>query len=220
MKLSRSHRHAQIEPYWHVHLAVIVAIALQFALSNKLTVGPKYIVTGMELLLLAALILFTPRRHEYVQRAQRTIAMLFVALISLANISSLVLIIQALFSSPGVSGRQLLVSALAVYLTNIIIFGLWYWELDDDGGLGPAADIGKADFLFPQMALTQRTEGKAGWVPTFLDYLYMSVTNASAFSPTDTMPLTHRAKALMTLQSLTSLITIVLVTARAVNILG
>jgi hypothetical protein len=219
MKLSRAHHRAQVEPYWHVYAAVIVAISLQFLLNSKLTIGPKHIVVGMELLLLAALLLFSPYQHRVVRHFQRIIATGFLALISLANISSLFLIIRALFATPGISGRQLLVSALAVYLTNIIIFGLWYWELDDDGGLGQASEIGKADFLYPQMNLSPTTKG-AHWAPTFIDYLYMSVTNASAFSPTDTLPLTHRAKLLMMLQSITSLITIVLVTARAVNILG
>jgi hypothetical protein len=220
MKLSRLHQHAETEPYWHVYLAVVVAICLQFGLSNKLTVGPKYLVTGLELLLLAALILFAPHKHRTILHLRRGVAILFVAVISLANVSSLVLIIHDLFTSFSTSGRQLLVSALAIYLTNIIIFGLWYWELDDNGGLGQDTANGAADFLFPQMTLKSIQRGGRAWAPAFMDYLYLSVTNASAFSPTDTLPLTHRAKLLMTLQSVTSLITIVLVTARAVNILS
>jgi len=96
---------------------------------------------------------------------------------------------------------------MAIYLTNIIVFGLWYWELDN-------TRVEVADFLFPQMAT------KPSWRPTFFDYVYVSITNATAFSPTDTLPLTHRAKFLMTLQSVTSLAIVVLVTARAVNILS
>ena len=219
MKLSRLHRRTSLEPFWHVYLAVVAAIILQLGLSSKLTVGPKYVVAGLELILLCVLMLFTPHSKYIARQFQRYTATIFIAIISIANISSLALIIRDLFTTPGVSGRELLLSSLAVYLTNIIIFGLWYWELDDDGGLGQSADIGKADFLFPQMNLSAE-QGKKMWMPTFLDYLYMSVTNASAFSPTDTLPLTHRAKMLMTLQSITSLITIVLVTARAVNILA
>jgi len=146
MKLAKTHRRAHAEAYWHVYLAVVVAILLQFGLSNSLTVGPKHVVIGLELLLLLLLTLFTPRRRRLGRHFQRVTAIIFVAVISLANSSSLLLIIKTLFTSPNISGRQLLLSALAVYLTNIIIFGLWYWELDDTGGLGSKADIGGADF--------------------------------------------------------------------------
>jgi hypothetical protein len=112
----------------------------------------------------------------------------------------------------------LVFSAIEIYLTNVIIFGLWYWELD---GGGPAARLEARspyrDFLFPQMNAPKTAP--PGWRPTFLDYLYVSLTNATAFSPTDTLPLTRKVKALMGVQCLASLLIVALVAGRAVNIL-
>lgn len=216
MKLARLRTGGSVEPYWHVQVAVLVAIALQLVLNNKLSIGPKYVIGSAELLLLLALSVFIAQVPRGIMQIRRALAILLIAIVSLANISSLLLIIHDLLGTRSISGKELLGSGLAIYLTNIIIFGLWYWELDD-----PEVDIAEGhrdpspDFLFPQFSVKPHTS----WRPTFLDYLYISVTNASAFSPTDTLPLTHRAKLLMTLQSLTSLVTVALVAARAVNIL-
>jgi hypothetical protein len=104
-------------------------------------------------------------------------------------------------------------------VTNVLIFALWYWELDRGGPVLRALDRGKRpDFLFPQMA--DDRWAPPGWMPGFVDYLYVSLTNATAFSPTDTMPLTAMAKMLMGVQAVASLVTVGLVVARAVNILG
>jgi hypothetical protein len=219
MKLARLHNQAITEPYWHVQVAVMLAIILQLGLNDKLTVGPKYIIASLELILLFALALTVRRGHKAILRLRRGMAISLIAVISATNIASLVLVINELFSSKQISGRELIVSGLAIYLTNIIIFGLWYWELDSGGSQGESAEVAPIDFLFPQMTAKDSLPLLNNWNPTFLDYLYVSVTNASAFSPTDTMPLTHRAKALMGLQSTVSLITIALVAARAVNIL-
>ncbi len=204
------------EPVWHVQIAVFVAIILQLLLSSKLVVGPRYLIVGLEILLLLALAVFGPLKKEITFRVRHTLAVILIAIISLSNITSLILVIDSLFTKGDVTGKQLIVSGLAIYLTNIIIFGLWYWEMDSSGVQGQSTAVRPIDFLFPQMSLKSSGE----WNPTFFDYLYVSVTNATAFSPTDTLPLTHRAKLLMTLQSITSLLTIALVAARAVNILG
>ena len=217
MKLARLHNTVTTEPYWHIQITVLMAIVLQLLLSSKLSVGPKFIVAGAETLLLIALTIFTSDRKYVVLKIRRALAILLIAIVSLANISSLVLIIHNLLNTHTINGKELLLSALAIYLTNIIIFGLWYWELDDPKAADSrAVETAPSDFFFPQMGTTHA----ASWNPTFLDYLYISVTNASAFSPTDTLPLTHRAKLLMALQSLTSLVTVALVAARAVNILS
>jgi uncharacterized membrane protein len=220
MKLARLHKLANTEPYWHVQLTVVIAICLQLVLSNRLTLGPKYGIAGLEGLLLVALALFTSGPHKVAAHVRRLMAILLIAIVSAANISSLVLIIDDLLVAKQISGKELLLSGLAIYLTNIIIYGLWYWELDSNGNVEQNAEIPPVDFLFPQMAVKSNTPGTNNWNPTFFDYLYVSVTNASAFSPTDTMPLTHRAKLLMTVQSITSLVTVALVAARAVNILA
>jgi hypothetical protein len=218
MKLARLHHRNKAEPYWHVQLAVIVAIALQLVLSNQLTIGSKYVIASLELLLVIALAVISNRHHKIIFHIRRGLAITLIGIISIANISSLVLVIDDLFGKRLVSGKQLILSGLAIFLTNIIIFGLLYWELDSNGNQAFGSPAAPIDFLFPQMS--ERSTVAEHWSPTFLDYLYVSVTNATAFSPTDTMPLTHRAKSLMSLQSLVSLITIALVAARAVNILS
>jgi uncharacterized membrane protein len=216
MKLASLHHLDKKEPIWHVQLALLVGIGLQLLLSNKLFVGPRFAIAGLEVLLLVALALFGPVKHEVSFHFRRTLAVALIFVISLSNIASLVLVIHSLFTNNGVTGRELIVSGLAIYLTNIIIFGLWYWELDSNGIQGQPTNIAPVDFLFPQMGM----KGGENWSPSFLDYLYISITNASAFSPTDSLPLTHRAKFLMALQSIISLVTVALVAARAVNILS
>ncbi|MFI5271112.1 MAG: hypothetical protein ACHQT9_03650, partial [Candidatus Saccharimonadales bacterium] len=218
MKLAHLKQLEKPEPYWHVQVAVLVAITLQLILKDELTVGPKYVIAGLEVLLVIALFVVSKRKHRLIYNIRHGMAVALIAIISVANISSLILVISDLFGHRVVSGKDLILSGLAIFLTNIIIFGLWYWELDNAGLMGKDSSDSTVDFLFPQMS--DRIGNENGvWSPTFLDYLYVSVTNATAFSPTDTMPLTHRAKSLMSLQSLVSLITVALVAARAVNIL-
>lgn len=220
MKLARLHDLAPTEPYWHVQLAVLVAVGLQLVLNSKLTVGPKYLIAAFECLLVLALVVFGGKQRKSIQHTRRALAIILIALISIANIVSLFLVSKELLGGKQLLGKDLIISAIAIYLTNIIIFGLWYWELDVGASTGEAVDGSSIDFLFPQMAAKDTLPALAKWSPTFLDYLYVSMTNGSAFSPTDTMPLTHRAKALMGLQSTVSLITVALVAARAVNILA
>lgn len=206
MRLASLHRNnLPVEPIWHVMAAVGAAIILQLLLSDTLSFGSKFVIAGLEVLLMITLAI-----PQFSAVGKRLFAIVLLSLISVANIVSLSLVIQALFAKPVINGRQLLISSVAIYLTNIIVFGMWYWELDNTKEDVP-------DFLFPQ--LSNGPPLTSGWKPTFFDYLYVSVTNATAFSPTDTLPITHRAKLLMTVQSIISLVTVALVAARAVNIL-
>ncbi len=206
MQLSDLHRKVNhTEAGWHIIVALFIAIGLEFVLSNALTFGAKYAVAGLEVTLVLLLTVFP--LHAALKRI---FAILLLALISLANLASLGMVIAALFGGLHVDGHELLISSTAIYLTNIIVFGLWYWELDNTHQTIP-------DFLFPQQS---SPKGERGWSPTFFDYLYISLTNATAFSPTDAMPLTHRAKLLMAIQAVVSLVTVALVVARAVNILS
>jgi len=200
-----SQRNAFHEPVWHVVAAILIVIGLQLILNDVLTFGFKYVIVGLEVLLLLILSIFS-----LPAAGRRVVAISLVALISAVNIVSLAVVIGLLFTSNHVEGHQLLISSVAIYITNIIMFGLWYWELDN-------TKKASSDFQFPH---PPASEGGDRWQPTFFDYLYVSVTNATAFSPTDTMPLTHRAKLLMTVQSIASLVTVALVAARAVNILS
>jgi uncharacterized membrane protein len=197
---------------WHAEATLFVAILLQLSISKHLQIGPHYLVAALLALLVLAIAFTAPRRHISGGGTHVTLATLLIAVVSLANAAELALLTKALVQGSAIPGKSLLSGALAIFLTNIIVFGLWYWELDSPGLTGRRTRKNE-DFQFPQ------TEN-SGRKPTFFDYLYVSLTNSTAFSPTDTMPLTHGAKSLMSIQALISLLTVVLVTARAVNILG
>lgn len=210
------------EPLWHIEAAVVVAAVLQLALNNAVVVGPKYLIAGLEILLLVFLRLAGYEDGRTPKHIRRTLSLALTALVSFANISSLVLVCHYLIlGHHQLTGRSLILSAIAIYLTNIIIFALWYWQLDGGGagGRGTHHPRGPVDFLFPQMNTPSSITQEPNWRPTFFDYLFVSMTNGTAFSPTDAMPLTHRAKFLMGIQALVSLSTVALVAARAINIL-
>ena len=207
------------EAAWPSQLAILVAIGLQFALPDRLAAGPRWLIPGLEVAMLVGFSIATPMQLEHEHPVRRRIAILLTAIVTAANIFSLYLLSHELFRHATPNGRQLIVSGALIWLTNIIIFGLWYWEIDRGGpGKRAAGHDQMPDFLFPQMT-DDRIE-PIDWRPQLVDYLYVSLTNAAAFSPTDTLPLTPRAKSLMGVQSLVSLVTIGLIVARAVNILG
>jgi uncharacterized membrane protein len=144
-----------------------------------------------------------------------------IALVSAANSASIILLIHLLVNGAYTSSDTasvLLRAALHMWGVNVLLFGLWFWQLDGGGPLNrPTCTPAQRDFLFPQH--TEPALAESGWHPQFLDYLYVSFTNAAAFSPTDTMPLSRWAKMLMLVQSAISLALAVMVVARAVNIL-
>jgi len=137
------------------------------------------------------------------------------------TLSAIVLDTRILSGQVSNDAGLLLGSGAAIFITNIIAFGIWYWELDRGGPFARRAGVTPyPDFMFPQMDPDTAKLVKPGWRPTFIDYLYVSLTNAMAFSPTDTMPLARWAKMMMAVQSLVAVTTIALVIARAVNVLG
>jgi uncharacterized membrane protein len=207
------------EAFWPVQLTVLTAIGLQIGLPKRLTVGPSWLIPALEGVLLLGLSLATPRQLEHEHRARRRTAIALTAFVSGANVFSLIeLAHHLLHSKTPANGRELIISGMLIWLTNFLIFALWYWEMDRGGpGRRAAGHDGPPDFLFPQMS-DDNIEPRF-WRPQFLDYLYVSLTNATAFSPTDTMPLTPMAKSIMGVQSIVSLVTLGLVVSRAVNIL-
>jgi uncharacterized membrane protein len=209
-----------MDQVWHVQLAMVVAIVLQLALPDKFSVGARYVLPFLEGVLLLALPFITPKELVYRSPIRRLNVILLIAIASAANAYSLTMITrQLLHGGHADDGRALILSSINIFLTNIIIFALWYWEMDG-GGPGSRLRIAKyeQDFMFPQHH--NEDYRHPDWKPTFLDYLYVSSTNAMTFGPADTKPLSHRAKILMLLQSLISLITVALVAARAVGILN
>jgi hypothetical protein len=219
----------RLEPAWRretegeerlpVAVAVLVAIVLQVALPNHLVIHPPWLLPALEGALLVGLVAANPRRITRASTMLRVASLTLIALISLANAWSSAELINGLINgTEGDNAGLLLARGASIYITNIIVFSLWYWEWDRGGPVARARGLRPyPDFLFPQM--TQSSLAPPDWEPTYLDYLYVSFTNATAFSPTDVMPLSRWAKMLMLLQSAVALSTVALVVARAVNIL-
>jgi hypothetical protein len=217
----RTAAHAMQEPRWPAAIAVVVAILFSTLLPDKLTLGPPFALPVFEAILLVVLMIVAPQRRPDEPAWHRTLAIAMIAVVNAANIASLGFLISLLFTTHFSSGTRLMLSAALIWVTNVIAFSLWYWELDGGGPhkrIVARAEGGRgSDFLFPQM--TTGDPADAGWKPDFLDYVFVSFTTATAFSPTDTMPLSGWAKVLMMIESLTSLTTIGLLAARAVNLI-
>jgi hypothetical protein len=219
--LARERPARNAEPFWPAQLAAAVALALYVTLPHMLIMGPRWLVPGVEGVLLVGLMITTPTRHHRQSPRLRLLVVGLVGLVTLTTLISLILLARFLLDGSHAHGHALLFAGLVLWLTNILIFGIWYWELDRGGPAQRVAENAsgiRADFLFPQMS--EPRLAPADWHPGFVDYLYTSYTNATAFSPTDTLPLTATAKLLMAAQSSIALITILLVVARAVNVLG
>jgi uncharacterized membrane protein len=206
------------ESRWPATGAVTVALILQAALPDRLTVGPSWVVPILELCLVVPLIIANPSRLTATSRDMRKLSIGLIALVNVANITSLALLVHVLVNGSKINGKQLILAAVGIWLTQVIVFGMWYWEIDRGGPVArTSVDHRPPDLLFPQMENPKVQRGP--WYPTLVDYMYVSLTNSTAFSPTDTMPLSLLAKGLMAAQSLVSLTTIAVVGARAVNIL-
>jgi uncharacterized membrane protein len=206
------------EPFWPAQATILAAIGLEVVLPERLTVGPSWLIPSLEGALLIGLFFATPKMLEGEHPRRRRVALALTAIVTAANIYSLAALTHFLLHHKVENGRELIGSGVLIWLTNVLIFGLWYWELDRGGpGRRAAGRDGPPDFLYPQMN-DDRVE-PLDWRPTFFDYLYVALTNAAAFSPTDTMPLSVAAKSVMGAQSLVSIVTIGLIVSRAVNIL-
>ena len=205
-------------PFWEPQLVVACAIALQLSLSESVTIGPSWLFPALEGAVLIGLTIASPHPNVRHSRFRRRVAIGMIGFVSAANIVSLVLLCHQLLHGGKENGHALILSGIVLWCTNVLLFGLWYWEIDRGGPPARAkGEPDRADFLFPQM--TDPKWAPPNWKPQLIDYLYVSLTNATAFSPTDTMPLTPAAKWLMSAQSIASLVTVGLVVARAVNIL-
>jgi hypothetical protein len=220
--------------FWLARGAVVAVVALQLLLVNDFSIGARWVAPSIELLLLIPLSLATAWVHKEVRRATveehfhfagslrrniRRAALALTALITVMNFVALFFLVRALLGGHAGNAKSLLIDAVNIWLTNVIAFALWYWGTDRGGPAGRGLGVHtKADFLFPNMTLPEGSGG--AWTPGFVDYLFVSFTNATAFSPTDTLPLSARAKLLMMTEAGISLLTLALVAARAVNILS
>jgi uncharacterized membrane protein len=219
IEFARLHRRLEAgDPFWPAQTAVAVAVALSLALPDTLTLGPQLLLPVVELVLLVVLVVVVPRRATRHDRRRRTFALTVVGFVSATTIVSLARLVHYLVAGGQVKPERLIESGAVLWLTLILLFAVFYWEFDGGGPVARMQHPDFPDFLFPQMDSTGHAP--PNWRPGFVDYLYLSLTNSVAFSPTDTMPLTGTAKVLIAIQSVTALMTIGLVVARAVNILG
>ncbi|MDQ2707148.1 MAG: hypothetical protein M3Z25_05730 [Actinomycetota bacterium] len=207
------------ENRWSVAGVVVIAIGLQLALPDRLALVSRWLMPSIELTLLAALVAANPTRLDRESTILRAASLTLTAMLSLANGWSAVRLATELVAGrAGEDAGPLLSTGGAIWLTNVIAFALWYWQFDRGGPAARAhARRRLPDFCFVQMQNPELAD--PDWEPQFIDYLYLSLTNATAFSPTDVLPLSRWAKLAMSAQSLVSLVTIALVVARAVNIL-
>jgi uncharacterized membrane protein len=211
-------RRTEGEQRFPVSLAMLTAIALQSVLPGRFALRPHLLLPGLEVALLVGLVAANPVRINRESAVLRMTSLSTLAVISLGNTVSAILLVRHLINgSAGNSAGALLATGAAIWGTNVIVFALWYWELDR-GGPAARAKGGNPypDFLFTQMSSPE--VAPPNWEPAFLDYLYLSFTNATAFSPTDVMPLSRWAKMMMLCQSAVSIVTVALVISRAVNV--
>lgn len=193
--------------------AVVSAIAcIQLALPDSVTVGPRWLIPSLELL--GAVIIggvWSTRKHTHNTRAM---VITYLLMLIAASALNAVLLLRSLLHDVPESGQLLLFAGFGVLIINVLSFALVYWQLDGGGPGRRARGTEHPDFQFPQQG------PGSTWLPTLPDYLFTAYTNIIAFSPTDTMPLTHRVKLLFTIQSSISLVTVLVTLSRAINLIN
>lgn len=211
----------RIEARWPVILVILAVLFLLAMLPRPIAMLPFWIscVAVIVVIVPMAVVGLTAAKAQWL-RIERIVTLLFFVFAEVGIVVNLAsLIREMVHRSAGIDGLQLLSSSVAVWVANVLVFSILYWQMDRGG---PEARANKAerktDWAFPQEGAVEAVP--AGWRPTFVDYLFLGFTTSTAFSPTDTLPLTSRAKILMMLQSTISLVTIVAVASRAINILG
>lgn len=202
-------------------IALLVAIALQILarrIGGATLPGSHDFIIVTELVLAVLIALTVNLRRTSGIGLYHLFAVLLLGILSIANASGLIYVLHSLIVQQGtVNGESLLASGLAIFITNIIVFGLWYWEIDSPGLTRTRWSRHDKDFQFVQQGFVDEFPD---WRPEFADYLFISITNAVNFAPADSKPLTRQAKMLMALQALVSVFTLALLIARSVSILG
>jgi hypothetical protein len=199
-------------PNWEAEVVVLVAIALGLLLPDELRIGGRWVVPAGEAVLLLGLIASTPRRPRREDQRRRVLRIALVALVSAVNVVALFLLAQSLLEGGGKQNAQaLLIGGAVLWATSVLLFAVGFWELDRGGPVRRVLGHEREpDFLFPHEEQQ----------PTLGDYVYLSLTNASSFAPAETWPLSAAAKVLMSLQTIASLVTILIILSYATNNLG
>lgn len=207
------HRKKRVRVLPAIGVFILIGILFTF-LNERLTLGPSWLMLLLvAIFLIPFVVVWFQRQHQLIHLFGRTLT----GLVTLILASSVILLVLSL-PTHNIAGTDLLIDAAILWASNVLVFSLWYWELDGGGpGVRHYHGYKATDFLFPQ--LLAGPEFSTGWQPHYLDYLYLAFNTSTAFSPTDTSVLSRRAKGLMMVQSVMSLIVLAMLAARAINIL-
>jgi len=210
------------EPRWPIVLAIVAVFFLLGALPERIRLVPAWVpyVVGILGLLPMAAVSLASEKTSWL-RVERTVTLVFFAVMAAGTLASLGYLVSFMVRrSAEIHGLELLTSSIGVWINNVLMFSLLYWQMDRGGpGARASGAARRPDWLFPQEGLRSE-DVPPGWAPTFVDYLFLAFSTATAFSATDVLPLTPRAKVTMMLETCISLVTIVVVAARAINVLG
>lgn len=229
---SSEHAGFRIRPEhrWPVLIFLALGTLLYAVLPSDVSGALRYVVVGASVLCTIVMLITHPTRFDRDSRVGRAFALAFIAVLLAANQVGFFLLVHQLLSAQG-TGAVTLLGAAQVWAINVIGYGAVYWEMDRGGPVArrrdPRDELQPADFQFPQDSdgdavseVKRRSSNAADWAPGYIDYLYFSASNAMAFSPTDVMPLSVRAKLFMMVQAITGFVLLALVIARSVNILS
>jgi hypothetical protein len=222
---------ARAEHRWPAFIAVLVALALYALLPSSFLPQLRYVVVAIGVALLVPVFILNPLRMSRQTQWSRVLSIALASLLAVANAIALVQLVVQLVTGDKADGLTLILAALQVWVTQIIVFGLIFWELDRGGPVvrstAPRNSLPEADFRFPQdenagnvKEVAAGSSEKSGWTANYIDYLYFSLTYSMAFSAADAMPLTHRAKILSGIEAMGAYVLLALVIARAVSLLG
>lgn len=207
------------DPIWQLQIGVIAIMILQYFTNSSFLPYDKFVIITFEAVVLGALAVVTSDGYHRVSRARRVLVMALITIVATINIFSLIFLVEALLfgDTSQLSGHDLLLNGMTIYVTNIFMFALLYWEMDGGGPDHRVVSERRRDFIFPQ--IIHKAIATPDWLPGFMDYLYLSTTNVTNFASADTIPISHRAKLLMMIQALVSVIAVVLVAARTIGVL-
>lgn len=202
-------------PRWSFFIAIVIIGGLLSLLSERLTVGPSWLLPVITLVLLIPLFISNRKSRQH---TTRYIALIITGMVTIGLISSISFLVYGLFTQKAESAVNLLRDAAILWVTNVAVFSVWYWEIDQGGPYVRQANKSQPiDFLYPQMMY--ESELWANWKPSFMDYVFLAFNTSSAFGPTDTLVMSRRAKLLMNAQASISLIIVAVLAAHAIGAL-
>jgi hypothetical protein len=207
------------DPLWPAQVTILTTILLGLALPERLTIGAPWTLPAIEAVLFVALIVTTPHPPLREIPGRRQLRIALVALVSAVNVVALLLLVEILLNGGRADAKPLLLGGVDLWLTAVLLFAVWFWELDRGGPVRRLlTDDRNPDFVFPQMEERDFFPGDDDWRPGLDDYLYLSLSNAASLTPPEnTVPLTITARLLLAIQTLASLTTFTVILSYAIN---